>query len=115
MAPTVKEARSNELAEMALLLVSPPARPDDRGRCERQVATPLRPVRGYPMSALTFRRTGDLELYRSATTRQASTPGVTAPSFRCKSCNQVKRTAGRKQRVKGYSKAGYVCRDCAPA
>lgn len=65
------------------------------------------------MSALTFRKAGDMAQYRDATFRQASMPGVTTPSFRCAGCGEIKTTAGRKAVVPGYSKAGWHCRDCA--
>lgn len=54
-----------------------------------------------------------LEEYRAQTGRQAPMPGATAPSFICKSCGHSRKTAGRKQVVKGYSKAGWMCAQCA--
>lgn len=44
-----------------------------------------------------------------------SCPGVMSPSFICKKCNQDKKTAGRKQVVKGTNKYGFICADCQQA
>lgn len=65
------------------------------------------------MAALTFRMPGDLAMYRDATNRQTSMAGVTGPSFRCAKCRQIRSTAGRREAIKGYRRAGYHCRECA--
>lgn len=51
--------------------------------------------------------------FRSNTDKQATMAGVTAPSFVCRSCGKRSKPAGRKQAVKGTSKFGYICAECA--
>lgn len=50
--------------------------------------------------------------FREATERCKSHAGVTMPSFRYVRCECTKRTAGRKQVVKGTNKFGYHCASC---
>ena len=49
---------------------------------------------------------------RRATEYQASMAGVMSASFRCATCKQYKRVAGRK-RISKHAKDGYMCADCA--
>lgn len=58
----------------------------------------------YPMN---------VEGYRATTERHAVFAGVTSPSFICQRCGQHRTTNGRKRAVKGTTKFGYVCRECA--
>lgn len=53
--------------------------------------------------------------FRERTERHATMAGVTAPSFVCKCCSQVKSVRGRKRVTPGTSKDGYVCASCASA
>ncbi len=50
--------------------------------------------------------------FRANTDKQAVCAGVATPSFRCAKCKQYKLAKGRKMKVKGSPKFGYVCADC---
>lgn len=65
------------------------------------------------MAALSFRSPTDTEQYRDSTATHRAMAGVTGPSFRCVKCKQVRSTKGRRAVIKGYSRAGYRCRECA--
>lgn len=54
-----------------------------------------------------------IDQYRAATQRLAGLPGVTLPSFRCQKCRQSRVVNGRRQAVRGTSRYGYHCADCA--
>ena len=54
-----------------------------------------------------------IEQYRAATQRLAGLAGVTLPSFRCQKCRQSRVVSGRRQAVRGTSRYGYHCADCA--
>jgi hypothetical protein len=54
-----------------------------------------------------------IEQYRAATQRLAGVAGVTLPSFRCQKCRQSRVANGRRQAVRGTSRYGYHCADCA--
>lgn len=54
----------------------------------------------------------DMRSFRDATNKQKMN-GVTVYSFQCAKCKQFRLRAGRKEIVKGYSKAGYMCAHCA--
>ena len=51
--------------------------------------------------------------FRKNTPKHASFAGVERPGFVCAKCKQARLVSGRKQAVKGTSKYGYVCRECA--
>ena len=51
--------------------------------------------------------------FRAATENQSALAGVMNPSFRCPACKQTRLMAGRKQRVKGSPKFGFICGECA--
>lgn len=55
----------------------------------------------------------DIHAMRNTTERRKPMAGVTMPSFICARCKQEKLTLGRKQVVRGSSRFGYVCRECA--
>ena len=59
---------------------------------------------------MSFARQIDEQRYREQTERQASTPGVTSPTFVCVAC-------GRRSAMKGYKRtaAGSVCAACNQA
>ena len=54
-----------------------------------------------------------IEQYRDATQRLAGLAGVTLPSFRCQKCRQSRVVNGRRQAVRGTSRYGYHCAECA--
>lgn len=54
-----------------------------------------------------------IEQYRDATQRLARLAGVTLPSFRCQKCRQRRVVNGRRQAVRGTSRYGYHCAECA--
>jgi hypothetical protein len=54
-----------------------------------------------------------IEQYRDATQRLARLAGVTLPSFRCQKCRKSRVVNGRRQAVRGTSRYGYHCADCA--
>jgi hypothetical protein len=56
-----------------------------------------------------------INAYRDNTERQKSMAGVTVPSFLCKKCKKNKPAMGRKQAVKGTTKYGFLCAECAAA
>lgn len=51
--------------------------------------------------------------FRAETERQRTMPGVTLPSFRCTACRKTRGITGRRQRVPGDRKSGFVCATCA--
>lgn len=59
---------------------------------------------------MSFQFYADEVAFREQTDRQASTPGVTSPTFRCVAC-------GRRSAMKGYKRtaAGSVCAACHQA
>ena len=59
---------------------------------------------------MSFARQIDEQRYREQTERQASTPGVTSPTFRCVAC-------GRRSAMKGCKRtaAGSICAACHQA
>lgn len=59
------------------------------------------------------RRQDAIDQYRDATQRQARLAGVTLPSFRCRKCMKSRIVSGRRQAVRGTSRYGYHCADCA--
>ena len=54
-----------------------------------------------------------IEQYRDATQRLAGLAGVTLPSFRCQKCRKSRVVNGRRQAVRGTSRYGYHCAECA--
>jgi hypothetical protein len=54
-----------------------------------------------------------IALYRDATRRLAKLAGVTRPSFRCQRCRRCQGVSGRRQVVRGTSRYGYYCAQCA--
>lgn len=60
----------------------------------------------------TITTTADLHAYREQTTALASCKGVMSPSFRCVCCGVPRSVIGRKQRVSGDRRSGWVCREC---
>lgn len=58
-------------------------------------------------------RQDGIEEYRDATRRLAKLAGVTLPSFRCQKCRRRRVVNGRRQAVRGTSRYGYHCADCA--
>lgn len=48
-----------------------------------------------------------LDRFRAQTERQKRMPGVTAPSFICKHCQQSRKVSGRKR-----VPMGWVCKSC---
>ena len=56
-----------------------------------------------------------LHKFREQTAGQAPCAGVMRPSFICKLCTDSFAVQGRRQLVKGVSKLGYICRECAEA
>lgn len=59
-----------------------------------------------------FNRPAEIHAYRAQTASMASCYGVMAPSFRCARCGQSRSTPGRKQRIPGDRRSGWVCREC---
>lgn len=56
----------------------------------------------------------DIHNYRDTTNKShRKMPGIKIPSFRCAKCKKTKNAAGRKQAVKGTTKFGYYCAECA--
>ena len=55
----------------------------------------------------------EIRAYRERTTMHSSCKGVMSPSFMCKACKRPRTTVGRRPVVPGYSKAGYICAECA--
>lgn len=53
-----------------------------------------------------------INIYRESTENQSALAGVMNPSFRCPKCKQTRLMAGRKQRIRGVSKSGYICAEC---
>lgn len=60
-----------------------------------------------------YGRQDTIERYRDATRRLARLAGITRPSFRCRKCGQCRGVSGRQQAVRGTSRYGYHCADCA--
>lgn len=54
-----------------------------------------------------------IEEYRDATRRLSKLAGVTLPSFKCQKCRRRRVVNGRRQAVRGTSRYGYHCADCA--
>lgn len=55
----------------------------------------------------------EMGMFRANTSEQGAMAGVTSPSFQCKRCKRHKPAAGRKQLIKGSSRYGFVCAECA--
>lgn len=62
-----------------------------------------------------FERTESIAInqYRDQTESHKKMLGVMMPTFVCQRCKQRKGTAGRRAVVKGSSKFGYLCGECA--
>ncbi len=56
-----------------------------------------------------------IEQYSDATQRLGKLAGVTLPSFRCRKCRKSRGVNGRRQAVRGTSRYGYHCAECARA
>lgn len=54
----------------------------------------------------------DEQRYRQATKGHASAAGAMLLTFWCRGCNSCRATAGRKMRVKGEPRLGYLCSGC---
>lgn len=60
-----------------------------------------------------FGRQDAVEQYRAATQRLAGLAGVILASFKCRKCRKNRVVNGRRQAVRGTSRYGYHCAECA--
>lgn len=60
-----------------------------------------------------FQKDQEPHRFRERTEKHRSCCGVMSPTFICKACKRPRTVVGRKERVPGYRKLGYICAECA--